>query len=124
VLLQVPHLAENLERDKHLLPTGRLDADLQQVDLRATNTWRMTLAEVPTAELLEVQLCSGRSETDPLGRRETDPPALCEPPADPGWRRRSRATPRGGGAGPLQRSSRSEAGVIGSAERSEGSVDA
>jgi NAD(P)-dependent dehydrogenase (short-subunit alcohol dehydrogenase family) len=56
VLSQVPLLAEDLERDKHLFPTGRLDADLQQVDLRATNTWRMTLAEVPTAELLEVQL--------------------------------------------------------------------
>jgi NAD(P)-dependent dehydrogenase (short-subunit alcohol dehydrogenase family) len=56
VMSQVPLLSEDLGRDKHLFPTGRLDADLQQVDLRATNSWRMTLAEVPTAELLEVQL--------------------------------------------------------------------
>jgi NAD(P)-dependent dehydrogenase (short-subunit alcohol dehydrogenase family) len=39
-----------------LFPSGRLDADLQQVDLRTQNSWRMTLAEVPTAELLEVLL--------------------------------------------------------------------
>ena len=30
--------------------------DLQQVDLRDFNSWRMTLADVPTAELLEVHL--------------------------------------------------------------------
>ncbi len=41
---------------KDIFPAGRLDADLQQVDLRAMNTWRMTLSDVPTAELLEVTL--------------------------------------------------------------------
>ncbi len=41
---------------RELFPEGRLDADLQQVDLRSMNTWRMTLADVPTAELLEVTL--------------------------------------------------------------------
>jgi NAD(P)-dependent dehydrogenase (short-subunit alcohol dehydrogenase family) len=56
VLAQVPLLAEDLERGGHLYPDGRLDADLQQVDLRDFNSWRMTLAEVPTAELLEVHL--------------------------------------------------------------------
>ena len=56
VLAQVPLLAEDLERGGHLYPPGRLDADLQQVDLRDFNSWRMTLAEVPTAELLEVHL--------------------------------------------------------------------
>jgi len=56
VLAQVPLLADDLERGGHLYPTGRLDADLQQVDLRDFNSWRMTLAEVPTAELLEVHL--------------------------------------------------------------------
>jgi len=56
VLAQVPLLAEDLERGGHLYPSGRLDADLQQVDLRDFNSWRMTLAEVPTAELLEVHL--------------------------------------------------------------------
>lgn len=39
-----------------LFPTGVLDADLQQVDLRSHNSWRLTLAEVPTLELLEVLL--------------------------------------------------------------------
>jgi len=56
VLAQVPLLAEDLERGGHLYPQGRLDQDLQQVDLREFNSWRMTLAEVPTAELLEVHL--------------------------------------------------------------------
>jgi NAD(P)-dependent dehydrogenase (short-subunit alcohol dehydrogenase family) len=39
-----------------VFPEGALDADLQQVDLRAENSWRMALADVPTPELLEVQL--------------------------------------------------------------------
>lgn len=42
--------------DVRLFPVGRLDADLQQIDLRTHNSWRLTLAEVPTIELLEVQL--------------------------------------------------------------------
>jgi NAD(P)-dependent dehydrogenase (short-subunit alcohol dehydrogenase family) len=56
VLSQVPLLADDLERGHHLYPAGRLDQDLQQVDLRDFNSWRMTLADVPTAELLEVHL--------------------------------------------------------------------
>jgi NAD(P)-dependent dehydrogenase (short-subunit alcohol dehydrogenase family) len=39
-----------------LFPAGALDADLQQIDLRTHNSWRATLAEVPTVELLEVHL--------------------------------------------------------------------
>jgi len=39
-----------------LFPRGRLDQDLQQVDLRAHNSWRLALHEVPTLELLEVLL--------------------------------------------------------------------
>jgi NAD(P)-dependent dehydrogenase (short-subunit alcohol dehydrogenase family) len=39
-----------------LFPEGRLDQDLQQVDLRERNSWRLMLAEVPTVELLETQL--------------------------------------------------------------------
>jgi NAD(P)-dependent dehydrogenase (short-subunit alcohol dehydrogenase family) len=39
-----------------LFPHGVLDQDLQQVDLRTHNSWRLTLAEVPTLELLEVLL--------------------------------------------------------------------
>jgi NAD(P)-dependent dehydrogenase (short-subunit alcohol dehydrogenase family) len=41
---------------KHLFPEGRLDQDLQQVDLRGRNSWRLLLAEVSSVELLEVQL--------------------------------------------------------------------
>ncbi len=40
----------------HLFPDGELDKDLQQVDLRGRNSWRLELAEVATVELLEVQL--------------------------------------------------------------------
>ncbi len=39
-----------------LFPEGSLDADLQQVDLRERNSWRLTLAEVSSVELLETQL--------------------------------------------------------------------
>jgi NAD(P)-dependent dehydrogenase (short-subunit alcohol dehydrogenase family) len=39
-----------------LFPQGRLDADLQQVDLRDVNSWRLPLAAVSTVELLEVTL--------------------------------------------------------------------
>jgi NAD(P)-dependent dehydrogenase (short-subunit alcohol dehydrogenase family) len=42
--------------DAEIFPTGALDADLQQVDLRTVNSWRLTLGEVPTVELLEVHL--------------------------------------------------------------------
>ena len=56
VLTQLPLLAEDLEKSHALYPQGRLDADLQQVDLRDFNSWRMALADVPTAELLEVHL--------------------------------------------------------------------
>ena len=39
-----------------LFPEGRLDADLQQVDLRTMNSWRLRLHEVPAIELIEVHL--------------------------------------------------------------------
>jgi NAD(P)-dependent dehydrogenase (short-subunit alcohol dehydrogenase family) len=55
-LSQLPLLPEELEAQKGLFPEGRLDQDLQQVDLRDRNSWRMTLAEVPSVELLEVHL--------------------------------------------------------------------
>ena len=55
-LSQVPLLPEDLEARKHLFPEGRLDQDLQQVDLRDRNSWRLTLTEVPAVELLEVHL--------------------------------------------------------------------
>ncbi len=54
-LSQVPLLDEELVARSHLFPSGRYDNDLQQVDLRDRNSWRMLLAEVPTVEMLEVQ---------------------------------------------------------------------
>ena len=55
-LSQVPLLPEELSAQKHLFPEGRLDQDLQQVDLREQNSWRLMMADVPSVELLEVQL--------------------------------------------------------------------
>ena len=55
-LSQLPLLAEEFLVQKHLFPEGRLDQDLQQVDLRGRNSWRLLLAEVSAVELLEVQL--------------------------------------------------------------------
>ena len=55
-LSQVPLLPDEVRAQKDLFPEGRLDQDLQQVDLRGRNSWRMLLAEVPSVELLEVQL--------------------------------------------------------------------
>ena len=43
-------------RREDLFPDGARDADLQQVDLRDVNSWRLTLAEVGTPEMIEVQL--------------------------------------------------------------------
>lgn len=57
-LSQLPLAPGDAERGQELFPRGRLDQDLQQVDLRDMNSWRMTLSEVPTVELLEVQLCN------------------------------------------------------------------
>jgi NAD(P)-dependent dehydrogenase (short-subunit alcohol dehydrogenase family) len=55
-LSQIPLMADDLEGGPQLFPTGQLDADLQQVDRRTLNSWRLTLDQVGTVELLEVQL--------------------------------------------------------------------
>ena len=55
-LSQVPLVVEDLIRQRDLFPEGRLDQDLQQVDLRGHNSWRLLMAEVSSVELLEVQL--------------------------------------------------------------------
>jgi NAD(P)-dependent dehydrogenase (short-subunit alcohol dehydrogenase family) len=55
-LSQRRYLDEDFHGGEALFPAGRYDADLQQVDLRETNSWRLRLHEVDTAELLEVQL--------------------------------------------------------------------
>lgn len=55
-LSQVPLLADELLGQAHLFPEGRVDQDLQQVDLRGRNSWRLQMDEVPAVELLETQL--------------------------------------------------------------------
>ncbi len=55
-LSQIPYSFDNSLSVQEVFPEGHLDADLQQVDLRTTNSWRYRLGEVPTPELLEVQL--------------------------------------------------------------------
>jgi NAD(P)-dependent dehydrogenase (short-subunit alcohol dehydrogenase family) len=55
-LSQVALLAGEAEAQQALFPVGRLDQDLQQVDLRDRNSWRMQMDEVPSVELLEVHL--------------------------------------------------------------------
>jgi len=60
-LSQVPLLPEETAPEERaapndLFPEGRLDQDLQQIDLRGRNSWRLLLHEVPSVELLEVQL--------------------------------------------------------------------
>jgi NAD(P)-dependent dehydrogenase (short-subunit alcohol dehydrogenase family) len=55
-LSQVALLAEDLETGTAVFPAGQLDQDLQQIDLRSQNSWRLLLADVSSAELLEVQL--------------------------------------------------------------------
>ena len=55
-LSQVPLLPDEMVAQQALFPEGRLDQDLQQVDLRERNSWRLLMAEVPSVELLETQL--------------------------------------------------------------------
>ena len=55
-LSQVALLHEELAAQTDVFPAGRLDQDLQQVDLRGRNSWRLLLDEVSSVELLEVHL--------------------------------------------------------------------
>lgn len=55
-LSQLRLLPEELLSQGHLFPEGKLDQDLQQIDLRGRNSWRLQLDEVSSVELLEVQL--------------------------------------------------------------------
>lgn len=63
-----------------IFPKGILDQDLQQVDLRVTNSWRLPLHEVPTHELLEVLLVNATApfvmtaRLKPLMVRSATPP--------------------------------------------------
>src|SRR6266436_2654673 len=54
---EVSLLASGLQEESgSLFPQGLLDQDLQQLDLRGRNSWRLLLAEVPSVEWLEVHL--------------------------------------------------------------------
>jgi len=55
-LAQIPYRHDNSLVSEETFPKGKLDADLQQLDLRKTNSWRLRMGEIPTAEMLEVQL--------------------------------------------------------------------
>ncbi len=55
-LSQIPYTYDDSLPVQNIFPDGQLDADLQQVDLRRTNSWRLRLGEVDTLEMLEIQL--------------------------------------------------------------------
>ena len=75
-LSQIPYSHDDSKQLEQVFPEGRLDADLQQVDLRGHNTWRQGLTEVSTPEVLEVQLINSIapfvlcSRLAPLMRRQ------------------------------------------------------
>jgi NAD(P)-dependent dehydrogenase (short-subunit alcohol dehydrogenase family) len=57
-LSQIPYSYDRALPVEQVFPRGALDADLQQVDLRKINSWRLRLGEgeIPTTEMLEIQL--------------------------------------------------------------------
>ena len=55
-LSQIPYAYDHSLDVPEVFPEKALDADLQQVDLRKTNSWRLKLGEIETAEMLEIQL--------------------------------------------------------------------
>jgi NAD(P)-dependent dehydrogenase (short-subunit alcohol dehydrogenase family) len=55
-LSQIPYSFDTSLQASEVFPEGKLDADLQQVDLRKTNSWRLKLGEIETTEMVEVQL--------------------------------------------------------------------
>ncbi len=55
-LSQIPYAYDQSSAGKNFFPQGQLDADLQQVDLREKNSWRLRLGEIQTSEMLEIQL--------------------------------------------------------------------
>ena len=56
LLSQIPYVYDTTLPAHTVFPRGELDADLQQVDLRTINSWRLKLGEIQTAEMLELQL--------------------------------------------------------------------
>jgi NAD(P)-dependent dehydrogenase (short-subunit alcohol dehydrogenase family) len=60
-LSQLALLPEDRALGSADFPAGRLDGDLQQIDLRRVNSWRLTAADVSTPELIEVHLVNALS---------------------------------------------------------------
>lgn len=52
----IPYSYDQPLNYQEIFPEGKLDVDLQQVDLRTTNSWRLKIGEVNTSEMLEVHL--------------------------------------------------------------------
>ncbi len=55
-LSQIPYGYDKNLSVSTVFPDGELDVDLQQIDLRETNSWRLKLGEIETSEMLELQL--------------------------------------------------------------------
>ncbi len=55
-LSQIPYAYDHALKATEVFPEGQLDVDLQQVDLRKTNSWRLRLGEIETSEMFELQL--------------------------------------------------------------------
>jgi NAD(P)-dependent dehydrogenase (short-subunit alcohol dehydrogenase family) len=55
-LSQLPYVHDQTLSVEKVFPIGKMDADLQQVDLRDNNSWRLKLGEIQTAEMIELQL--------------------------------------------------------------------
>jgi len=55
-LSQIPYSYDHSLDVSEVFPAEKLDADLQQVDLRKTNSWRLKIGEIQTSEMLEIQL--------------------------------------------------------------------
>jgi NAD(P)-dependent dehydrogenase (short-subunit alcohol dehydrogenase family) len=85
LLSQAASAADLLLADRstvELFPRGVLDQDLQQIDLRTHNSWRLALHEVPTLELLEVLLVNATAPFVMTARLK--PLMLRSPAAPPG----------------------------------------
>ncbi len=75
-LSQVPYPHDHSLKAEEVFPVGKLDQDLQQVDLRKTNSWRLRLGEIETAEMFELQLVNAIApfvlcnKLEPMMRRD------------------------------------------------------
>lgn len=76
VLSQIPYAYDHALKTAEVFPEGQLDVDLQQVDLRTTNSWRLRLGEIETSEMFELQLVNAIApfvlcnKLEPMMRRD------------------------------------------------------